>query len=330
MPKVMADHHYSGQAWQYRHIWKTYRPAGGLVYKSIEGLNPEDEQDFWNIMRSNYQVGIPPPSSFGSIFHRVCRLPWPKKAVVAPFREIICGPWSSALEQQTFHEKMYHYDMVSAYRWASCQGLPVLKTGKRVFNLDADQSIFLVQFDDGNRPPYTTASAGMITSEELKVLKIRPRLVFGVQFSGWFDLTGLFAEITKRFPWCFKRISRAFWGRWNGDVEVQQHGWKKGHRVRYVSNPLHNPIWSHFITSRVKLRLLEAVKQAGGVHVQVDAVLCREPLPMSEEPGGWQLKQEYPRGLWIEKTGHWGQGHHIVKRMGLTEREAEQWLIQKS
>lgn len=330
MPGVMERHGYSGQAWQFRRIWKTYRPAGGLVYKSLEGLNPIDEQDFWRIMQSNYRVGIPPPSSFGSIFHRVCRLKWPNRSVIAPFRPLQCGAWASMLEGGTFQEKMYHYDLRSAYRWSACEGLPNLKSGKRVFDLDAEHSIFLVRFDDQNRPPWLVDDEGMLTSEEIKVLKIRPRLVFGVQFSRWLGLAGVFVRIQQCFPWCYKRISRAFWGRWNGETDVQQHGWKKGHRVRLLPNPLHNPIWSHFITSRVKLRLLEAIKTVGGVHVQVDSILCREPLPVSEEPGGWQLKEEYPHGLWIQGTGQWGHGKFIVKRMGMNTREVEQWRRQRT
>lgn len=330
MPKIMQQHQYTGQAWQFRRMWKTYRPKGGMIYKSIEGLNPTSEEDFWNIMQSNYKVGIPPPSSFASIFHRVCRLPWPKKSVISPFRAYTCGAWSMALEKGTFQEKMYHYDLVSAYRWASCQGLPVLKSGKRIYDLDAEKSIFLVEFDDDNKTPYPAGATGMITSDELKVLGIRPRLLFGVQFRDWLDFTGLFEEITKRFPWCFKRISRAFWGRWNGETEVQQHGWAKGHRVRQLANPLHNPIWAHYITSRVKLRILETIRNAGAVHVQVDGVLCREPLPESNEVGGWQLKQSYDSGLWVHGTGQWGYRNLVVKRMGMNEREAEQWLLQKN
>ena len=327
MARMMEQHKFTGQAWQYRLMWKTYRPAGGMVYKSLEGLNPHNEEDFWNIMGSNYRAGIPPPSSYAAIFHRVCKLKWPKKSVVAPFRAYTCGAWSQALTVGTFHEKMYHYDLVSAYRWAACQGLPVLGTAKRVYDLDAERSMFLVEFDDVTRPAYVKAGIkeGMMTSEELRGLQIRPRLIYGMQFRDWLDMTGLFAEITKRFPWCYKRISRAFWGRWNGETDVQQHGWKQGHRVRQLPNPLHNPIWSHFITSRVKLRLLEAIRSVGVVHVQVDGILCREPLPVSEEPGGWQLKEEYPRGLFVDGTGRWGSGEILVRRMGLNAREAEQW-----
>jgi len=310
-------------------MWKTYRPAGGLVYKSLEGLGPIDEADFWHIMQSNYRVGLKPPSSFGAIFHQVCKMRWPRKSLIAPFRPFQAGAWSMALEKGDFKEKMYHYDLCSAYRWSACEGLPNLKSGKRVDDLDADKSIFLVRFSPGNRPPWFTEDEGLLTSEEIMALKIRPALLFGVRFRDWLGLAGVFEQVQKCFPWCYKRISRAFWGRWNGETEVQQHGWKHGHRVRQLPNPLHNPIWSHFITSRVKLRLLETVKQAGGVHVQVDAVLCRDPLPTSDAPGGWQLKQEYARGLWVNQTGQWGTGNLVVKRMGLTEREAEQWLIQK-
>ena len=325
MPHMMEQHGFTGQAWRFRRVWKTYRPAGGLIYKSLEGLNPTDEADFWHIMESNYKLQLPPPSSFGSIFHRLCRIRWPKKSLIAPFRSFRCGAWSMALEQGVFREKMYHYDLCSAYRWSACQGLPNLKSGKRVYDLDAENSIFLVEFTPGNRPPWFTEDRGMLTSEEIAGLKIRPLLLVGVQFSNWLGLSGVFEKIEKYFPWCFKRISRAFWGRWNGETDVQQHGWKKGHRVRQLPNPLHNPIWAHYITSRVKLRLLEAVKMVSGVHVQVDAILCREPLPTSSQPGGWTLKAEYPRGLFVDGTGRWGSGDILVKRMGLNEQEAEQW-----
>jgi hypothetical protein len=68
---------------------------------------------------------------------------------------------------------------------------------------------------------------------------------------------------------------------------------------------------------------------AGVVHVQVDGVLCREPLPVSDAVGGWQLKESYAPGLWVHGTGQWGYKNLIVKRMGMNEREAEQWLMTK-
>lgn len=328
MESAIKKHGYSGQAWSFRSIWKTYRPGQGLVYKSLEGLSPDGEQDFWHIMESNYRAGLPPPTSFAAIFHRLCFLPWPQKSVLALFRPFISGAWSQALTKGVHREKMYHYDLNSAYRWSGCQGLPDLKSARRIFSLDAQQALFLVRFDDTHRPPWRTDNIGLISSEELAVLNIKPTLLFGVQFQKWLDLSSVFAQVDARFPYCYKRISRAYWGRWNGASEVYQHGWKHGHRVRALPNPLHNPIWSHYITSRVKLRLYEAQRDVGAVHVQVDAVLCRDPLPTSQEVGGWRLVQEYPHGIWIHNTGQWGHGKFVIKRMGMQAREAEQWVRQ--
>lgn len=331
MSAMMKKHNFSGQAWKYKNMWKTYRPGGGVMYKSLEGINPSDEGDFWHIMGSNYRAGLPPPSSFSSIFHKICPLPWPKQSMVSPFRGFAAGAWSQALQCGKFPEKMYHYDLNSAYRWAACQSLPLMKSGKRIFDIEAENSVFMVECTEEERPPWFKDNIGLVSSEELAALKIKPRLLFGVQFRDWFSLTSMFATIQEKFPWCYKRISRAFWGRWNGGEDLTQHGWAGGtHKVRNMPNPLHNPVWSHLITSRVKLRLLEAVKEVGAVHVQVDAVLCREPLPVSTEPGGWKLVQEFNSGLWIHRTGAWGYGNLLVKRMGMNQREAEQWLIQKN
>lgn len=330
MQGMIEKHGFSGQAWQFRRMWKTYRPGGGVMYKAIDSLSPKDEEDFWHIMQSNYLQGFPPPTSFAGIFHRCCFLPWPRISVIAPFHNAVAGAWSLAIEKGVFREKVYQYDINSAYRWSACQGLPSLKSGKRVYNFESDRSVFLVEFDERNKPPWFTDKTGLITSEELQQLQIRPRLLFGVQFRDWLDLSPVFKEIDKRFPYCFKRIGRAFWGRWNGRYAVQQHGWKDGHKVRQLDNPLHNPIWAHYITSRIKLRLQQAVQQVGAFHVQVDAVLCRDQLPVSSEVGGWKLVNEFERGVWVQNTGQWGHGQFVVKRMGLTQREAEQWLIQKA
>lgn len=329
MAGIMKRHNFTGQAWQYKSMWKTYRPGGSVMYKSIEGVNPIDEQDFWHIMGSNYRAGLSPPSSFSSIFHKICPLPWPRQSMVAPFRVFSAGAWAEALECRTFKEKMYHYDLNSAYRWAACQRLPLMKSGKRIFDIEAPDSVFMVECRPGEAPPWFKEEIGLMSSEEIAALKVRPRLLFGIQFRDWFDLTSTFTKIEECFPWCYKRISRAFWGRWNGGEDLTQHGWAGGHKVRHMPNPLHNPLWAHLITSRVKLRLLEAVKHVGAVHVQVDAVLCRDPLPVSSEPGGWKLVQEFASGLWIQRTGAWGFGNLVVKRMGANQREAEQWLIQK-
>lgn len=330
MDAAIERHQHAGQAWQFRRMWKTYRPGGGTMYKALDSLAPTDEQDFWNIMRTNYAQGLPPPTSFAGIFHRCCWLPWPNVSVISPFRELQSGAWSYALQRGQMRERVYQYDINSAYQWAGCQGLPVLKSAKRIFDLEAPDSLFHVEFDADNKPPWFVGKTGMMTSEELKALNIKPRLLLGVQFSKWYDFSGVFQEIRQRFPYCYKRIGRAFWGRWNGDYAVQQHGWKDGHKVRLLGNPLHNPIWSHYIVSRIKLRLLEAIKNVGAFHVQVDAVLCRDPLPVSQEVGGWKLVQEFPAGVWVHGTGCWGSGSLLVKRMGLTEREAEQWMLQKT
>ena len=322
---LIKQHEFAGQAWKYKNMWKTYRPGGEVSYKSLEGINPSDEEDFWHIMGSNYRAGLPPPSSFSAIFHKLCPLPWPKHSQVAPFLGFPSGAWSEALECRTFSEKMYHYDLNSAYRWAACQGLPLMKSGVRVFDIQAEKSVFLVDCENGERPPWFKDKTGLLSSEEVQALGIRPRVLFGVQYRDWFDLTSMFTSIQERFPWCYKRISRAFWGRWNGGEDLTQHGWAGGHKVRAMPNTLHNPIWSHLITSRVKLRLLEAVKQVGAVHVQVDAVLCRDPLPVSAEVGAWKLVEEFESGLWIHRTGTWGYKEFIVKRMAMNARESEQW-----
>src|SRR5574342_299392 len=189
MDGIIKRHKFTGQAWKYKNMWKTYRPGGSVMYKSIEGINPVDEVDFWNVMRSNYLAGLPPPSSFSSIFHKVCPLPWPRQSMVSPFRTFAAGAWAEALECGTFREKIYHYDINSAYRWAACQKLPLMRTGKRIFDIEAPNSVFMVECKEEERPPWFKDDVGMMSSEELKVIPIRPRLLFGVQFRDWFDLS---------------------------------------------------------------------------------------------------------------------------------------------
>lgn len=326
----IEKHNYSGQAWQFRRMWKTYRPGKGRTYKALDSLPVESEEDFWNVMRTNYAQRLPPPTSFAGIFHRCCYLPWPNVSVVAPFREFQSGAWSWAIERGKFQERVYQYDINSAYQWAGCQGLPKLSSAQRVFDIETPNSLFVVEFSEGTKPPWFVGKTGMLSSEEVQALGIKPRLLFGVHFKKWLDLSGVFNEIRKRFPFCYKRIGRSYWGRWNGEHAVQQHGWKKGHSVRLLENPLHNPIWAHFITSRIKLRMSQAIKTVGAFHVQVDAVLCRDRLPESTEVGGWKLVQDFPGGVWVHGTGVWGTGKLLVKRMGITEREAEQWLLKKT
>jgi hypothetical protein len=82
-----------------------------------------------------------------------------------------------------------------------------------------------------------------------------------------------------------------------------------------MQNPFHNPIWSAFVTSRVKIRIASFLPQL--LHVHVDGILTKEPLPLvGTEVGDFRLLDQYP-SIWIRGVSNYGTGTHWLRHAGL-------------
>ncbi len=318
-PAVLDRYHPRGQAWRYHQKWTTYAVSQKLSFKAVEQLAPQSDDDFWTTMSEAKQAGLSaPPTSLADIFLRVCRVRLPSITARSALYGASFGGWQAALQRGIIDGRCYHYDLRSAYRWAACQGLPETRTAFRTHDWTHPSAIYLVQIPHGLIPYQTTRDGAytILTSEErdfFGLQSVRCRVAWGLAFRGSVNLVPTFADLDARFPHSAKRISRTFWGLWNTTAGPEQVSWKRGERSRTMKNPFYNPIWSAFITSRVKLRM--AVFARAAVHIFVDSVIVREPLPTGDAIGDFRLMGEYDR-LWIRAPGIYGVGEETLKHCG--------------
>lgn len=73
-----------------------------------------------------------------------------------------------------------------------------------------------------------------------------------------------------------------------------------------MRNPFYNPVWSAYITSRVKMRMHRHMKQA--VQIFVDSVWLTRPIEtetVGDGIGDFRLVKHWPR-LHIKWAGNYG------------------------
>jgi hypothetical protein len=313
----LAAHGHSGQAWRFRGEWRTYQPRRHRAYKSLTNLSPANPEDFAHIMASAEAAGMTPPASFTDCFLSQFPVSLPRLSPLAPFRGASFGGWEAAFWRGAWRDPVWHYDMNKAYRWASLQGLPDTRTAYRTARWDDEAyAVYLVELGRDARPYAPTAGVHLVTSEEREAFKIRPlRVLAGVGFRTLIDPAATWAKIDAAFPWCYTRISRVFWAAWNSVRGPEVCSWKHGPNVRPMTNPFYNPIWAAFVTSRVKLRIASFLPQL--LHVHVDGILTKEPLPLTGmDVGDFRLIAQYP-SLWIRGVSNYGTGTSWLKHAGL-------------
>lgn len=297
-----------GQAWRHHNQWTTYRPDSKRMFKSLARLHVADEQDFWNIMASCESAKIKPPTSHVDCFRGMAKLSMmPPLSPVKLFRRASFGGWQDIFEEKLVRQPVYKYDLNAAYRWAACQGLPDLHFAKWLnVYLEDEPAIYDCRLSKGAIPYWpVNRERGFASTEELRRFRVIPCEIFGgIGFRDLrVDLSAIFRAIDSAFPFCRKRISRAFWGLWNANTGPEQVSWRDGEKIHTLGNPFYNPAWCLYITSRVKMRIADILDTV--LHCQVDAVLTRDRLPTGTEPGTWRLEGEYPEymGAWIGPKG---------------------------
>ncbi len=317
-PAVLKRWDGAGQGWRFRNQWTTYRPNGKVAYKNIQRLGPASWEDFRLIMQGCEQAGMEPPTSYVDPFLHVYFPRLVPRSVTAPFYRTF-GGWQEAFWKGTWWGKVWHYDMRKAYRWAGCQGLPDLRTAVKTDNWKEPNAIYLCELWGQSKPYDQWYGQHVVTSEERDQLKITPkRVLFGLRFERMVDLRPVFGTIDQLFPQCRDRISQSYWGMWNAKFGPEQVTWRSGHRVRTLRNPMFNPIWSAFITSRVKLRIIPFLPIV--LHCFVDSMLTKEVIVTGDRIGDWVLKDHF-RSVWIRGPGIWGTRDRTIKHCGLTRSE---------
>lgn len=320
-PRTIARHGHHGSAWTYHKKWTTYCPNRSVSFKAVDRLAVESEAEFWEVMHNAQAAGIDPPTSYADLFSSCYRAPLPRVSVCAPFIGLRFGGWQEALRRGPARGTVYQYDLNSAYRWAATRGLPDLRTATPTWDFHDPYACYLVDQVPVGAIPYRRVpptAVHLVTSEERDALGLQNvrglRIRRGFSFGANCDLGPAFEKIDRVFPRALaKRIGRAFWGAWNTRNAPEVVTWKSGEKRRLMRNPFHNPIWSAFITSRVKLRM--NLHRTRALHVFVDSVHVMEQLPTGDEVGDWKLVGEY-RNFWCRAPGQWGDGKYTIKYTG--------------
>lgn len=320
LPGIIEKHGHRGQAWRMGYEYASYVPSQRIVYKSTKRLALTSETEFWSLMGRCESRNLKPPASYSDLFFQHYRVPrLPVKTFLAPFQGFTFGGWQAAIWPGGFSGHVRHYDINSAYRWAACTGLPDMETGRRTMRFNDPIAVYLVELDANTLEYAPWSGVHMVTSEERDFFKLTPRRVLhGVRFDSMHDMSAAFAGLDNTWPRdTVKRMARAFWGKFNTPTGPMQCTWKVGPKETPHKNHLFNPIWSAFITSRVKLRLANFRPRA--LHYFVDSILSTEELPTGDQCGDFKLVGEYPMGVYVKAPGWWAEGPTAPRRGSWTK-----------
>jgi hypothetical protein len=318
-PAMLSRHGRTGQAWQFNRKWTTYCPNRKVSYKALDNLQPRNAEDFWTIMEAARHANINPPTSLADLFLSVYRSPMPRVTVRSAFYGFRFGGWNAAFRRGKAPGKVYQYDLNNAYRWAASCGLPDLRTAYPTKDFSKSNAVYLCTNVAVGAIPWSRVprhAIHIITSEERDALNLSgdTHVIKGYAFAETHQLSRTFEEIDKFPPSIRSRVSRAFWGIWNTTRAPIVLSWKHGEKQRPMTNPWYNPIWSAFVTSRVKLRL--NIYHARALHCATDSVhLLGEQLPTGTGPGEWKLVGEYDN-FWCVGPNRWGDGEYTIKWSG--------------
>src|SRR6266508_78304 len=298
--EALNHHGRRGQGWKFNGQFTTYCPSRSVSYKCVTRLFPTteapfDEKNFWQTLECIRAAELDPPTSFGDLWLDVYRQPMPRVSPVSPFYGRTFGGWQEARRYGKIPGRVYHYDLNKAYRWSACLGLPDLTTSYPTKDFTKRSAIYIVVLPSGLIPWHRAPGLYVLISEERDVLgldSVKVKVVYGIAFSRNSSLTMSFDALEKKYPaGIVSKVSRAFWGLWNTRHGPTQCSWKHGVKETPRRNPWYNPIWSAYITSRVKMRVATFLRTT--VHIHVDAIWTTEPIPTGEQPGDWKLLGQY-------------------------------------
>lgn len=282
---------------------KTY-VAPGKIFKSIDSLGVKSEEDFWQFINSAQRSGAGFPSSFGSVFRKLYKFPRVPEITKKAFEKYVRGGWQEAIKKGVIDEKIYQYDINSAYRSATMDGLPDFSSlhlglqhnGKMVFGFRRGRSAACdgLYFQDG-RPDSVECNQD-----------------FTVSFSKTVDLTPVWDKIDTHFRRDHvKKIARSFWGSWISRRNLKCVSVGSG-KSWYLPNIYFNPVWSLCITERIRQRL----QAYNPYHVYVDSIIIPYQIPVGNGIGEWKLTGEFEpkteivgagaiinKGKWIKHAG---------------------------
>lgn len=317
-PALLDALHQGGAAmswWLGNRLSSLRLTAGGIwkVRDRLEPIPPGVEPDRW--LAALAGAGVRHCSSYADAYHQLAPpvppLPYTFNGM---FSEWAGGPWSEARTTGSFRGAWYRYDLRSAYRWAATLGLPVPGELEAQHGGDVQEpGLWWVRLRGrvAHLPScFREPRPVVMSTEELEGYGVAYTLIRGVRFGAM--LPADYVEATLRRLPCAKESGRAYWGRWiaRDPLRVQADG-----KEWQVPNRMANFIYGWLIVGRVRLRMWERAERAA--HVYVDELLVPHPMDTGQGAGDWHLKEMYPTGVTVHRTGWYaGRGAPATMRTG--------------
>lgn len=275
---------------------------GAGMWKAADRLPTEVPDELLPALAA---VGVKHPASFADCYHQLA----PRTRILrATYSRLFewwpGGPWAEAKLPGVHRGHWYRYDLRQAYRWAATLGLPDPETFAVTRTYRGQPGLWVgeIEGNTAQLPAVFRATGPVVLStEEIETYQLRVKIYRGVTWRR--TLASDYVERTlARLP-CPNEAGRAYWGRWIARdpliVKTAAREWSL--RI----NPFRNFIWGWLIVGRVRLRVWEMA--ANAAHVYVDEIVVPEPLDVGpDELGSWRPKAEYPDGITVHRTGHWG------------------------
>lgn len=272
---------------------------GGGIWKSVDRM-PRLTPEYLDALEA---VGVHHPSTFGDCYHQLAPQPARiKHTYNGMFSWWSGGPWEEALKPGIFPGQWYRYDLRSAYRWAATLGLPdvhYLRAWKRHPRPESVNGLWIATIELRGDLPNTFRRSGpvVISSEELRTYKVKANIIRGVEWTR--TLSGTYVEDTLTKLPNAKEAGRAYWGRWISRDPLtcwtQAKKWDMPNRVA-------NFVYGWLIVGRVRSRVWQYASEAA--HVYVDEILVPHEVDTGDNNGDWHLKETYPAGIVVKRTGH--------------------------
>ncbi len=278
---------------------------GRGLWKSAERLPLESPGPMLDALES---VGVNHPSSFADCYHqlapRSAPLPYTLNGI---FTWWPGGPWEEARQTGNHRGNWYRYDLVSAYRWAATLGLPDPESYHVVERPIPPTMPGLWMYEPTIKAQsrrdlpivYRRASRIVLTTEEIDAYGISGKVIRGVTWTR--TLPGNFVERTLQKLPCAKEAGRAYWGRWIGRDRLSC--WT-ANKEWALPNLTSHFVWGWLIVGRVRFRVWENAERAS--HVYVDEVVVPHTMATGTQAGDWHLKEHYPQGVNVYRTGWYG------------------------
>jgi len=275
---------------------------GKGLWKAVERL-PTDVPE--TLLPALERAGVKHPASFADCYHQLAP---PTRILRATYNRLFewwpGGPWSEARLPGAHRGAWYRYDLRQAYRWAATVGLPMTDTLQVERRLSDRPGLWVghITSDTAHLPSvFRSTDPVVMSTEEIAGYKVTFRVWRGVTWRRTHDERYVERTLAK-LP-CPNEAGRAYWGRWIAKdpliVKTAAREWS------LKINPFRNYIWGWLIVGRVRLRVWEAAGDAA--HVYVDEIVVPHKMPATADTlGSWRPKAEYPDGITVYRTGHWG------------------------